>query len=155
MIERVVIATDGSESAERAVAVALDFAARFDAVVHGLYVIDEGELAATPQEVRTDLERALTTAGGRAVTFVREQADGETGGRVVTAVREGDPADEIIEYAAAHDADVVVTGTRGRHGEHAFLLGSVAEAIVRRSPVPVLTVRQLADESAERPTARP
>jgi len=36
----------------------------------------------------------------------------------------------------------VATGTRGRHGDHGFVLGSVAEAVVRRSPVPVLTVQQ-------------
>jgi len=53
---------------------------------------------------------------------------------------------EIIDYAGKHDADLVATGTRGRHGEHSFLLGSVAEAIVRRCPVPVLTVRQLDTE---------
>jgi nucleotide-binding universal stress UspA family protein len=44
---------------------------------------------------------------------------------------------------------VIATGTRGRHGDYAFLLGSVAEAVIRRSPVPVLTVRQLGtDEHA-------
>jgi nucleotide-binding universal stress UspA family protein len=74
-----------------------------------------------------------------------DSADGQD---VVTAVREGEPADEIIEYAEEYDADVIATGTRGRHGDHAFLLGSVAEAIVRRSPIPVLTVRQLSDEES-------
>ncbi|MEF8775318.1 MAG: universal stress protein [Haloarculaceae archaeon] len=147
MIETVVIATDGSASAQRAVDVALEFADRFDASVHALYVIDESELEATPSEVRADLEEALTTTGGRAVSFVREQAGGDSDRladeEIVTAVRHGQPADEIIDYAGSHDADVIASGTRGRHGEHGFLLGSVAEAIVRRSPVPVLTVRQL------------
>ena len=41
-------------------------------------------------------------------------------------------------------------GTRGRHGEHSFLLGSVAESVVRRCPTPVLTVRQL-DEDEQPP----
>ena len=162
MFETVVIATDGSASAGRAVEVALDFADRFDATVHALYVIDESELEATPAEVREDLEEALTTAGGRAVSFVREQAsadaaDAEAGDGqphdVVTAVRHGKPAEEIIAYAEEHDANVIASGTRGRHGEHGFLLGSVAEAIVRRSPVPVLTVRQLDAGEAERPAA--
>jgi nucleotide-binding universal stress UspA family protein len=157
VFETVVIATDGSASAERAVAVALDVADRFDATVHALSVVDEPEVEATPAEVRADLQRALTTAGGRAVSFVRERALGEqqevsgagaADADVLTAVRHGKPAEEIIAYATAHDADVVATGTRGRHGEHSFLLGSVAEAIVRRSPVPVLTVRQLDAEEA-------
>jgi nucleotide-binding universal stress UspA family protein len=138
VFDTVVIATDGSESAERAVAVALDLARRFDAAVHALYVIDAGEVAATPEEVRDELERALTTTGGEALSFVCDAADAEASGDdVVTAVREGDPVAEICRYADEQDADVVVTGTRGRHG-HGFVLGSVAEGVIRRSEAPLL-----------------
>jgi len=149
MFETVVIATDGSGSAERAVEAALDIADRFDATVHALYVVDSGEVESTPDEVRAVLERALATTGGRALSFVREAAAVETPDDVVTAVREGEPAAEICRYAETHDADVVATGTRGRHGEHGFLLGSVAEEIVQQAPMPVLTVRQLEGESDE------
>jgi nucleotide-binding universal stress UspA family protein len=144
MFETVVIATDGSESAGRAVAVALDLAERFGAAVHALYVLDTGEVRATPEEVRADLEAALRDAGDEAVDAIAEQA----GAEVTTAVREGPPAAEIVGYAREVEADLVATGTRGRHGEHAFLLGSVAEAMIRRSPIPVLTVRQLAEDEA-------
>lgn len=52
-----------------------------------------------------------------------------------------------VGHLATADAEgrphVVATGTRGRDGEHSFLLGSVAERVVRTCPVPVLTVRQL------------
>ena len=142
MFETVVIATDGSESAERGVRTALDIAGRFEATVHALYVIDADDIRASPDEIRDDFEHALESAGQEAIDFVRNHADGE----VVTAVRHGKPATEIIEYAESVDADVVAMGTRGRHGDHAFLLGSVAEAIVRRAPMPVLTVRQLEGE---------
>jgi nucleotide-binding universal stress UspA family protein len=141
MFDTVVVATDGSESAERAVTVALDLAARFDAAVHALYVVDAGEVAESPPDIREELGDALRTAGEEALSFVDDHADA-----VTTVVREGDPATEVIDYAESVDADLVATGTRGRHGEHAFLLGSVAEAVVRRAPMPVLTVRQLADE---------
>lgn len=151
MFDTVVIATDGSGSAQRAVEAALDLADRFDATVHGLYVVDAQEVETTPEEVREALERALAATGGRALSSVLESADGEPDRDLVTAVRQGEPATEIIAYAEEHDADVVATGTRGRHGEHAFLLGSVAEKIVRRAPMPVLTVRQLEGEpNAER-----
>jgi nucleotide-binding universal stress UspA family protein len=146
MFETVVIGTDGSESAQRAVRMALDLAERFDATVHAVYVVDAGELQASPDQHRDQLESALEAAGGEALTFVEERAAGATETDVVTAVRVGDPADELVAYAGEVDADVVATGTRGRHGEHAFLLGSVAEAVVRRSPVPVLTVRQLSED---------
>ena len=143
MIDTVVIATDGSESVRRAVETALDLAERFDATVHALYVVDTTEVDASPEELREDLAAALERSGEDALADVTGQADRE----VVTAVREGDPAAEIADYAREHDADVVATGTRGRHGEHRFLLGSVAERIVRMCPVPVLTVRQLDAEA--------
>jgi len=66
---------------------------------------------------------------------------------VTTAVREGRPPAEISQYARDVDADVVATGTRGRHGENRFFIGSVAERVVRTCPVPVLTVRQLEAET--------
>jgi nucleotide-binding universal stress UspA family protein len=138
MFETVVIATDGSQSAGRAVTVALDLAHRFDAGVHALYVVEEGDIAAAPDDVRDRLRESLEDSGEAALASVRD-ADGS----VTTAVREGHPAEEIQRYAAEHDADLVATGTRGRHGEYRFVLGSVAEALVRDSPVPVLTVRQL------------
>ncbi|QSG06761.1 universal stress protein [Halapricum desulfuricans] len=143
MFETVVLATDGSESAARAVTLAFDFAERFDATIHALYVVDETEVETSPERVRADLQAALQERGEEALSEIESR---ETD--VTTAVRRGDPADEICTYAEEIDADLVVTGTRGRHGEHAFLLGSVAEAVVRRSPVPVLTARQLDPEEA-------
>ncbi|WP_134668688.1 universal stress protein [Halorussus marinus] len=142
MIDTVVIATDGSESVRRAVEVALDFAERFDAAVHALYVVDEGEVGSSPEELRDELRTALESQSEAALAQVRDHADRE----IETAVREGHPAPEITEYARENDADVVATGTRGRHGENRFLIGSVAERVVRSCPVPVLTVRQLAEE---------
>ena len=144
MFETVVIATDGSDSTKRGVRAALDLADRFDATVHALYVLDADEINGTPKAVRNDLREAMQTSGNKALSFVRD----EGGGGVETAVREGKPADQIIEYAGEVDADVITLGTRGRHGEHAFLLGSVAEAVARRAPMPVLTVRRLGGSEA-------
>lgn len=147
MFETVVIATDGSSSAERAVEVAVDLAAGFDATVHACYALDSTEVAETPDGVRDDLADALETAGEDAIAYVEDAAAATGDGpEVVSAVREGEPTVEIVDYAREQDADVIATGTRGRHGEHAFLLGSVAEAVVRESPIPVLTVRQLEGE---------
>ena len=143
MIERIVIATDGSESVKRAVSVAVDLAEKFDAEVHALSIVDAGDVESSPEQVRDDLREALTSQAAAALSNIEEIATGP----VVTAVREGRPAAEISAYARENDIDVVATGTRGRHGENRFLIGSVAERVVRTCPVPVLTVRQLsADE---------
>jgi len=147
MFETVVVATDGSASAERGVRAALDLAGRFGATVHALYVVDAQDIRGSPDEISDDLETALETAGDDALAYVESEA-----GAVETAVRRGKPAIEIIQYGKEVDADLVAMGTRGRHGDHAFLLGSVAEAVVRRAPMPVLTVRQLDDESGDGPS---
>ncbi|AHG02655.1 universal stress protein UspA [Halobacterium sp. DL1] len=143
MIETVVIATDGSESVGRAVDVALDVATRFDAAVHALYVLEESEVETAPEAVRDEMHAALAERGEDAVAKVAEAAEKN----VTTAVREGRPPAEISQYARDVDADVVATGTRGRHGENRFFIGSVAERVVRTCPVPVLTVRQLEAET--------
>jgi len=135
MFETIVVATDGSDSVSRAVTVALDVADRFDATVHALSVVDTDtseDAADRRDELNAHAEDAL------------DLVEGETDQPVVTTIREGEPAEEISAYAEEIDADLVTTGTRGRHGENRFLLGSVAERVVRICPVPVLTVRQLA-----------
>ena len=147
MFETVVIATDGSASAERGVRAAIDIAERFDATVHALYVVDPDDDRDAPTDAEDELADALQEAGEDALSFVSEHASED----VVTAVKQGEPATEIIEYAESVGADLIAMGTRGRHGEHAFLLGSVAEAVVRRAPMPVMTVRQL--EGNETPPA--
>ena len=142
MFETVVIATDGSDSVDRAVGVATVFAARFDAAVHALYVIDTGDVEASPAAVRADFRSALEERGARAVEAVEAAVEGE----VTAAIREGRPVAEINAYATEVGADLVAVGTRGRHGENRFLIGSVAERVVRTCPVPVLTVRHLDGE---------
>jgi len=142
MIETVAIATDGSESVSRCVNVALDLAERFEADVHALSVVDETEVDSSPDRLRDELRAALESDAERAVDTVLATTDRE----ITPAVIEGRPADAIADYAREHDVDVVATGTRGRHGEHRFLIGSVAERVVRTCPVPVLSVRQLSAE---------
>ena len=152
MFETIVVATDGSESVQRAVDVALDLAARFDAAVHCLYVVDEADVASSPDRLREEMESALVERGQEAVAAVRAATDRE----VTTTIREGRPASTIDTYAREVDADLVAMGTRGRHGENRFLIGSVAERVVRTCPVPVLTVRQLAaDEDTDVPVGTP
>ncbi|HUA35182.1 MAG TPA: universal stress protein [Candidatus Binataceae bacterium] len=58
-------------------------------------------------------------------------------------IRSGDPAQEIVKAANDLDAELIVMATHGRTGIEHFLLGSVAERVVREAERPVLTVRPL------------
>ncbi len=144
MFETVVVATDGSESVARAIDCTLDLASRFDATVHALYVVNENRAGGLPDDLHDDVLDALDERGRNALERV-VSANAARDARVPlrTAVRSGRPADVINDYVREIDADAVAMGTRGRSGEHSFLLGSVAEAVVRTCPKPVLTVRQL------------
>jgi len=67
--------------------------------------------------------------------------DHEHGGPIETAVVVGRPAREIVRYADDHDIDQIVMGSHGRDRASRVLLGSVAETVARRAPVPVTIVR--------------
>ena len=59
---------------------------------------------------------------------------------IKTAVLSGDPAEEIITYTQTEKVDMIVMGTHGRKGLNKIVFGSVAERVVKRSPVPVFIV---------------
>ena len=63
------------------------------------------------------------------------------GDDVIGQVLVGSAPKKIVEYANDHDVDIIVMGTHGRGGLAHFLMGSVAERVVRTAPCPVLTVR--------------
>lgn len=96
-----------------------------------------------------DLYQELVTAGRRDAQegldrLLRGAAD--PGFRATTRIEEGGAAQRILEVAREEAVDLVVMGTHGRTGLGRILLGSVADAVVRSAPCPVITVR--ADETA-------
>lgn len=138
MYDRILVPTDGSPSMHPVVDHALELAAVHDATVHGLYVIDTGSFATLPVETTWEgVTEMLSEEGKRALSELEEWA-GDT--RIETALRDGNPSAEIVDYAETEGCDTVVMGTHGRGGIDRLLLGSVAERVVRSSPIPVVTV---------------
>ncbi|WP_254544399.1 universal stress protein [Halomarina pelagica] len=144
MTRRVLVAYDGSLLAERGLAFA---ASEFpDDDVVALYVVDrERDPTAMkgwgddPHEWEDWLDEERERA---AELFEQAEAIAEREGATIrTAVAVGRVHEMIVRYAADHDADMVVVGTHGRSTLKKALLGSVAEEVTRRSPVPVVTVR--------------
>ncbi|MFB6219011.1 MAG: universal stress protein [Halobacteriaceae archaeon] len=136
MYGTILVPTDGSEGAARATEHAVELAATYGATVHALNVV---EPAYSTDFNAGELRASLEAAGEEAVEAVADRA-AEAGVEAVTAVVEGDPHREILSYAEAVDADLVVMGTHGRTGLDRYLLGSVAERVVRTADAPVLTV---------------
>jgi nucleotide-binding universal stress UspA family protein len=78
--------------------------------------------------------------GKRAIGFVEDAAKAE-GLELEPVLLEGHPADEVVKFAEQNDIEMIVMGTLGKTGLDRFLLGSIAENVVRRSKVPVLVVK--------------
>jgi nucleotide-binding universal stress UspA family protein len=138
MYEDILLPTDGSESMDAVIEHAADIAARRDATVHALYVIDDRSFLTLQDDMKGDVVDGLRTEGETATTSVASQleADGVT---VRTAIRKGNPADEVLAYADENGIDLVVMGTHGADYER-NMLGSVSQKVVTMSAAPVLTV---------------
>ncbi|WP_049927753.1 universal stress protein [Halopiger goleimassiliensis] len=143
MYDTVLVPTDGSEAATRAVEQGLAIADRFDATVHVLFVADVDER--TPWDLSESQPAESMREYGRNLTDgVAEQAPADL--EVVPVVEAGDPREEILAYADEHGVDVIVMGTRGLSGIDRFLLGSVAEHVMRNAECSVLVTRADDDE---------
>lgn len=140
MYDDILVPTDGSENAERALEHATLLASAYDATVHGLYVLNATYAADFEGGVDSEsVMTALESEGEAALETVEDHCD-DVGVDVVTALLEGRPARRISSYAEEHDVDMVVMGTHGRSGVSRLLLGSVTETVIRQSRRPVLTV---------------
>jgi nucleotide-binding universal stress UspA family protein len=136
--ERVLVPTDGSEAATRAVRHALALAGALDATVHALSVVEDTALGL---DVRSTVaSEASEQAAREAVESVADLASEYGVEQVETHVEHGSPVAVVRETIDATDAHAVVMGTTGRRGTDRILLGSVAEKTVRTAPVPVITV---------------
>ncbi|HUK63720.1 MAG TPA: universal stress protein, partial [Dongiaceae bacterium] len=122
-VREMLFATDFSEAAEQAGRTAADLARHFGARLHVLHVVGPGR---DPEPAPAGLRHAVETLG-------RDL-------RTLPVTTPGSAAREIVAYATGQAIDLIVIGTHGRTGVSRVLLGSVAEAVVRRAACRVLTV---------------
>lgn len=156
MYEKILVPTDGSETAETAVEHAVEMAKRYGATLHALYIVDidavnfslgteqVDRLKAGRYDEMDEVREKAESATGR----VAERAD-EEGIEVIEEVRPGKPHDAIVKYAENNDIDVIVMGSHGRGGVRRALLGSVTERTLRSTHIPVLVVDHEAVEGKD------
>lgn len=144
MSKRIVVPVDDSDRSVDALEFAVD---EFpDAEITALHVLDPGDFYAATgvdggamanyeqiyerheQQADRILENAVDLAADRGVEIDTD--------RVIGGISRS-----IVDYVEEHDADQIVVGSHGRTGASRILLGSVAETVARRSPVPVTIVR--------------
>jgi nucleotide-binding universal stress UspA family protein len=142
-LKKVLVPTDFSACSDAAVRYARALCEAFDAELHLLHVVQDPytqpwAAEAFPTPLGEMLEQWQQQARDRLATLVPEKETSRA--RMATVV--GSPFLEIVRYAEEQQIDLIVIGTHGRGPIGHMLLGSVAEKVVRKSPCPVLTVRQ-------------
>ena len=145
MFTRILVPTDFSAPSDAALEYARTVATRFGASLHLLHVAEDPYRAFYTAEVFVPeieglREEILDNVVGRLNQKVTPEDVSEL--HMTTDAVIGTPAWSIVEYAGAHDIDLIVMGTHGRGGMSHLVVGSVAEKVVRTAPCPVLTVRQ-------------
>lgn len=147
MYEKILIPTDGSETAENAVDHALDLAEKYGAEVHALYVVDVDAMSLSLgaeqvdrlQQGNFDEMEEVKAKAEKATGYVADRAS-DRGLGVVEHVAGGQPHSVIADYVADTGVDLIVIGSHGRSGVKRALLGSVTERVLRETHVPVLVV---------------
>jgi nucleotide-binding universal stress UspA family protein len=136
-------ATDFSDASRFAMEEAADLARAFEAELVLVHVHDTRPQIGTGVIEWSRLPFALAAVDlERDICAWRCEAEKRSGSRVRSAVLAGDPAAEIVRFARERGADLLVVGKHGRTRLERFVLGSVAEKVVRQAPCPVLVVRE-------------
>ncbi|MEL7662599.1 MAG: universal stress protein [Methanosarcina mazei] len=149
LYRKIMVATDGSENVKKAVSTAVELAKLSRAKLYAVYVVAAGGgyTFGHPRDLGWEraMKEQLNAEGAEATAYV------ETAGKaadvdVEPVILEGGPANEIVDFAEKNNIDLIVLGTLGKTGIERFLLGSVAQNVVRHSRKAVLVVKGLETE---------
>ena len=147
MFNKILVPLDGSDLAGKVLLKAEDLAKSFKSQLTLLAVgsAPVGEISESSPEVGTEAVARLPV-----VKYLEETAAALRAKNLAATwvFKQGDPAQEIMSYASAHQMDLILLGSHGA-GEVAWLLGSVAHRVVSHSPIPVLLIRVLGPKLPE------
>jgi nucleotide-binding universal stress UspA family protein len=140
LFRKILIATDGSEYTKKAVDHGIELANNNGAKLNAIYVVDTRAYSSIPLSAPMEYTYSiLRQEGDIALKYVAERAEA-AGLEVEGIIAEGHPAEEIIKYAEENSIDLIVMGTLGKSGLDRFLMGSVADKVIRNSKIPVIAV---------------
>lgn len=142
MYKKILLPTDGSEYANKAAEHAIWIAKASGAEIIALSVTDTSSLIGLPlDDVIVRIKEMLQEEAAKSLDNVAKVIENEENDiKITLRTEEGSPADVVLKIIKEEEIDLVVVGTSGKHGLDRFLLGSVAENVVRASVCPVLVV---------------
>ena len=145
MFRSIVVGTDGSETAAKAVGAAVGLARLSGAsleIVSAYEPVSNQRLREEARQVPADMQWMVNPREDVDATLA-EAAErvADAGVEARTYAREGDPADAILDVAEERGSDLIVVGNKGMTGAKRFLLGSVPNKVSHHAPCSVLIVR--------------
>jgi nucleotide-binding universal stress UspA family protein len=146
--QRVLLCTDFSETSQAAQEAAVRLCQGRDVQLTAMHVSEYGPMAAVTDE-GLDYILGLTAKEHRALQAVTVQLRNH-GIQVEPVMAEGNAASIILEEIKRREIDLAIIGTEAAKGLNRFVFGSTAEAIFRRAPCPVITVRQTLSPSLQK-----
>ena len=141
MFQKIVIATDGSETSQKAAKMGVELAKMHNALIMVVYVADTSRLGYLSDYIQySGVIRELMLNEGKVSTDYVEERALAAGVGCEKKILEGRPSDELLRISRESGVDLLVMGSVGRGGLDRFLLGSVAEKVVQHSKVPIMLV---------------
>lgn len=145
MFEKIVVGTDGSETAAEAVRQAVELArlvgGRLE-IVSAYEPIPDARLRSEAQQAPPDVQWTINPREDVDATLAAAaEVAQDAGVQAAVHARQGDPADAILDVAEETRADLIVVGNKGMTGAKRFLLGSVPNKISHHAPCGVLIIR--------------
>lgn len=141
MFNSVLVGTDGSPRAERAVAEAIDLAEREGAKLILVAAFSKSQTFWEPLSTSAKVDSVDLRRVAEQVLMRSARKAEERGVETEYEAREGDPADVILDVAAEREVDVIVVGNKGLTGARRYVLGSVPNKITHHADRSVLVVR--------------
>jgi nucleotide-binding universal stress UspA family protein len=145
MFSTIVVGTDGSDTARKAVRAAVDLAKTVGGtldIVSAYEPVPNQRLREESRQAPEDMQWSINPREDVEATL-REACEEveDSGVAIQTFAREGDPADAILDVAEERGADLIVVGNKGMTGAKRFLLGSVPNKVSHHAPCSVLIIR--------------
>jgi len=148
MIKKILVATDGSGHAKKAIDYACDLALKYDAEIYLLHVIHKSGVPKSLLKVieahrieKTPEHAILEEIGDRVIEMAERELKEKAVKNFQSCIIEGDPAQAIIEFAREKGIDMIVMGSRGLGDLEGVFLGSVSHKVCNLAHCTCLTVK--------------
>jgi nucleotide-binding universal stress UspA family protein len=148
MIGKILVPTDGSENASKAINYAFDLAGKYDATIYLLHVVQESKIPEGFEDFlkaekieKPEVQAYMEKIGQRIIEIGQEQAKFKGVENVKTAVLLGDPTEKILQSADANEIDMIIMGSRGLGEIKSLFLGSVSSKVCNQADCTCVTVK--------------